>query len=182
MRTLLIVTLLAAGCASRKPATPPGLRPLVPEPQAGLRLPEVVQSYHLGRHIDPAHPDLMSEAHPVYRIEADATWDLRPGAQPWAVMGPDPAHAPAPLNDAITAELNRQKDATERVMREASRLAGSFGELQGLLADLTRVARDHSELARQLRAAEERQARFEKDLERLQGPAPGLAPLSPPPE
>ena len=174
MKTLGLCLLLATGCATQKPIPTLGLRPLLPEPQPGLRLPEVTESYHLGRHTDPAHPDLLHEAHPVYRLEQPATWDLRPGGP--GVTGKDPAFAPAPVDDATRAELSQQKQATSRVMQEATRLSLAVQTLQGLVTEMTRVAQDHAALATRLHLAEQRQKDFERDLEKLR-----LTPPSQPP-
>ena len=40
----------------------------------------VVRAYQVGRLIDPAHPELMAEAHPVYRLEFFPHWNLHLGS------------------------------------------------------------------------------------------------------
>ena len=143
------VVAVVAGCVTQRPEPLVQVRPLpsptLPRPE--LRYPERVQAYHLGRHIDPLRPGLMRGAHPVYRIEAEAAWNLHPDEKtdhrvlplPTNPAG-DPAFAPRPLDDAIVAELNRQQDATERVMWEATQLARSYDQLQDVIADMTRIA------------------------------------------
>ena len=48
-----------------------------------------------------------------------------------------------PTNDVILAEINRQREATERVMSEAFRLARSYDELQKVIKEMDAVATNH---------------------------------------
>lgn len=171
MRFILpILILLAAGCSTRKP-TPLVLHPH-PEP-AGVRFPEVLQTYQVGRQVDASGQ--LHEAHPVHRIEMEARWDHRPGPSPSqpGITPPPAAYHPAPVDGAVVAELRRQQDYTQRVVDEASRLAQSFQALQPVITDMARVAREHATLSASLRAMEERQARLEQHLQ-------GIAPPSTP--
>lgn len=160
----------------------PAVRPL-PAPvenPADLRYPEVLRSFHLGRQIDPRQPDVLHEGHPIFRVEVPARWNLHPGpartvtAPPGSM--PDVAFSPPPVSDALVAEFNRQRELTERVLAEATRMARSYGELQGVIGELTRVAGEHSTLTARMRAAEEHHARLEETLRRLITPA---APATP---
>jgi hypothetical protein len=173
----LIPLLFIASCASR-PTPQIVVKPLpssAVEPVESVRYAEVIRAYHIGRYVDPHHPDVMHEQHPVYRVEAHTRWNLKPGNPHPAGVSPlnppkDAAYSPPPTNDVVLAELNRQKDATERVMWEASQLARSYDELQKVIKDMTSVAKNHVFMNARLVSAEQRVAEFEKELQKLTAP------------
>lgn len=175
----LPIPLLVISCASRSTA-PVVVEPLPPSviaPVESVRHGEVIRAYQLGRYVDSSQPGVMHEQHPVYRVEAESRWNLLAG-QDHSVMGValnpplDPAHSPAPSNDPIVAELNRQKDATERVMKEATRLAQSYDELQKVIGDMMAVAQSHTRTTARVVQTEHRLAEMEQELGRLISPMP----------
>ncbi len=131
----------------------------------------------------------MHERHPVYRIESSARWNLRPGPLNTAnLLNPprDAAYSPPSTNNAVLAEMNRQRETTERVMQEATRLAQSYSELQKVFAEMRSVARNNALLGARVANTEQRVADFEKDLQKLSTPpspttnsAPTFVPESP---
>jgi hypothetical protein len=174
MKYLAVIPLvLVASCASRpqlslRPSTPPAV-----EPVEAVRYGEVVRAYQVGRYVDPNHPETMYELHPVYRIEVSARWNLHPGSPNVAKLlnpSPDAAFAPAPTNDFVVAELNRQREATARVMQEAARLVQSYGELQAIVAEMKNVARNSVLLGVRLANTEQRVQEFGKALQKLSTP------------
>ena len=173
------VPLLVISCASRStPAvTMKPLPAVVVSPVESVRHVEVIRAYHLGRYVDSTQPGVMHEQHPVYRVEAESRWNLLPGqdySRTGTAMNPpvDPAHSPAPSNDQIVAELNRQKAATERVMWEATQLAQSYDQLQKVIGDMTAVAKNHTLMTARFGQTEQRVTRMEQELGRLVSPAP----------
>lgn len=168
----LIPLLFVVSCVSQRApqlVVRPLLAPAV-DPTDAVRYPEVVRSYHIGRYVDPNYPILMHEQHPVYRVEVSTQWNLHPESLSFAnPLNPpsDPAFVPPPTNDVVLAELSRQRDATERVMREAFQLARSYGELQQVIKDMTEVAKNHTWIRARLVSAEQRFAGIEKELRRL---------------
>lgn len=171
----LLPLVLVASCASRpqvalRPTPPPAV-----EPVETVRYGEVVRAYHLGRYIDPNHPETMHEQHPVYRIEVSARWNLHPGAQNVANLlnpPPDAAYTPPLTNDALVAEMNRQRETTARVMLEAAKLAQSYGELQSFLGEMKNVARNNALLSVRIATNEQRIAEFDRELQKLSTAAP----------
>ena len=116
-----------------------------------MRYGEVVRAYHVGRYVDPNHPETMQEEHPVYRVEVSARWNLHPGPPNAANLlnpPPDAAFAPPPTNDVVIAEMNRQRETTALVMQQAVRLAQSYSELQKIFVEMKNVARDNAALGR----------------------------------
>ena len=169
----LIPLVLVASCASRPQL---GFRPLPPppvEPIEAVRYGEVVRAYHVGRYVDPNHPETMNERHPVYRIEVSARWNLHPGSSQVANLlnpPPDAAFAPSPSNDVVVAELNRQREATARVMQEAARLVQSYGELQAVVVEMKNVARNSALFGARLASTEQRVEEFGHELKKLSTP------------
>lgn len=83
---------------------------------------------------------------------------------------PDSAFSQPPTNDAVIAEMYRQREATERVMNEAARLGRSFSELQTVVNELRNVAQNDAMLTKRLTDAEQRITDFEKVLQTLNAP------------
>jgi len=185
----LILLLFVASCASRPQLVVRPAPPQAVEPIETVRYAEVVRAYHLGRLIDPNHPETMHEQHPVYRIESSARWNLHPGPANTANLlnpPPDAAFAPPPANDALIAEMNSQREATARVMSEAVRLSRSYEELQRIFAEMKNVARNNALIGARLTTTEQRIADFGKELEKLSTPpsvqtndSPAFAPEPP---
>jgi len=186
----LLPLVLGASCASRpqivaRPTLPPAV-----EPVETVRYGEVVRAYHVGRYVDPNHPETMHEQHPVYRVEVSARWNLHPGPLNLANLlnpPPDAAFAPPPTNDVLVAEMNRQRETTARVMCEAAKLAQSYGELQSVLGELKNVARNNALLSVRLTTSEQRLAEFNRELQKLStmsattNDVPAFTPDPPPP-
>ena len=166
----LIPLVFVASCASRPQLVVRPAPPAAVEPVEAVRYSEVVRAYYIGRFVDPNHPDTMNEQHPVYRIESSARWNLHPGSANTVNLlnpPPDAAFAPPPTNDAVLAEMNRQREATERVMSEAVRLSRSYEELQNIFSQMKTVARNNALLGARLTTTEQRVAEFGKEFEKL---------------
>jgi hypothetical protein len=163
----LIPLLLVSSCASRQVL----VRPIPPgqiEPVGSVRYAEVVRAYHVGRYVDPNHPETINEEHPVYRLEASARWNLHPNTPVGVVLNPPPdaAFAPPPVNDVIVVELNHQREITKQVMQEAVRLAASYQQLQPVITEMKNVAQNNALLHAQLVGAEERLLKLEHEFEK----------------
>ena len=166
----LIPLVVVASCASRPQLVVRPAPPAAVEPVEAVRYSEVVRAYYIGRFVDPNHPETMHEQHPVYRIESSSRWNLHPGSPRTANLlnpPPDAAFAPPPANDAVTAEMNRQREATARVMLQAAKLAQSYGELQAVLGEMKNVARNNALLNVRLATNEQRVIEFSKELQKL---------------
>ena len=171
----LIPLVLVASCASRPQVVVRPLPTPAVEPVESVRYGEVVRAYHIGRYVDPNHPETMHERHPVYRVEVSARWNLHPGPLGTANLlnpPPDAAFAPSPTNDVLVAEMNRQREVTARVMQEAGKLAQSYGELQGVLTEMKNVARTSTLLNQRFATNESRIVELERELQKLSVPPP----------
>jgi hypothetical protein len=165
----LIPLVFVASCASRPQLAVRPVPPAAVAPVESVRYAEVVRAYHVGRQIDPNHPEMMAEEHPVYRIEVSSRWNLHPGSPNAANLlnpPPDAAFTPPPTNDVVIAEMNRQRETTALVMQQAVRLAQSYQELQKVFGEMKTVAQNNALLNARLTATEQRVTGFEKQLEK----------------
>ena len=132
----LIPLLFLSACSTAPKLT---LRPQQPPPvtdNSAVRYPEVVRAYHFGRYVDPNDDLVMHEQHVVYRVEENTRWNFHPGpvgGNVPALPARDAAFAPAPVNDAILAEVNSQKLATVQIMLEARVLSAALAQFQNAL-------------------------------------------------
>jgi hypothetical protein len=171
----LIPLVFVASCASRPQLVVRPAPPATVEPVEAVRYSEVVRAYYVGRFVDPNHPETMHEQHPIYRIETSARWNLHPSSAHSVNLlnpPPDAAFAPPPTNDALLAEMNRQREATARVMSEAVQLSRSYEELQNIFSQMKTVARNNALLGARLANTEQRVTDFGKELEKLSATPP----------
>jgi len=102
----------------------------------GIRYPEIVHAYHVGRYADPNDDLILHEQHVVYRVEENTRWDFHPGPADRNLPALPPrnaAFAPAPVNDAILAEVNSQRLATTGIMIQARTLSAALAQFQAAL-------------------------------------------------
>jgi hypothetical protein len=128
----LIPLLFLSACSTTPKLT---LRPQQPAATDadGIRYPEVLHAYHVGRYADPNDDLIMHEQHVVYRVEENTRWNFHPGPTDGnlPVLPPrDAAFAPAPVNDAILAEVNSQRLATAEIMMQARTLSAALAQFQ----------------------------------------------------
>jgi hypothetical protein len=130
----LIALLLLPACSSTPKLT---LRPQQPPPTAdnsAVRYPEVLHAYHIVRYTDPNDDLVMHEQHVVYRVEDNTRWNFHPGPAVGNLPASrDAAFAPAPVNDAILAEVNSQRVATAQIMIQARTLSAALAQFQTAL-------------------------------------------------
>jgi hypothetical protein len=133
----LIPLLFLSACSTAPKFT---LRPQQPPPatdNSAVRYPEVLHAYHIGRYADPNDDLIMHEQHVVYRVEENTRWNFHPGPVDGnlpAAPSRDAAFAPAPVNDAILAEVNSQKAATTQIMVQARNLTAALSQFQTALS------------------------------------------------
>jgi hypothetical protein len=132
----LIPLLFLSACSTSPKLTLRPQQPPAATDTTGTRYPEVLHAYHIGRYADPNDDLIMHERHVVYRVEDNTRWNFHPG--PVASSLPelpsrDAAFAPAPVNDAILAEVNSQKAATAQFMMQARTLSAALAQFQTAL-------------------------------------------------
>ncbi len=125
-----------------------------------VRFPEVVKAYHVGRSIDP-NPAVLHEAHAIYRVEAQSTWNLQPPAGYFLLPSSvgvltNAAYVAPAVNEAVIAELNHQRTITRTVSQQAASLGNSLQELGTALAASRSLIEQNRALRLQLSRIENR--------------------------
>ena len=109
-----ITVVVLSGCQSTpQPKTVLVTAPpvLPPDRREAVWLPDLVAPYTAGRYVDPRDPNVVHEAHTIYRREQTSRANLAPPeflVLP-PVASPSATNGTALLRDALTAELNQQR-------------------------------------------------------------------------
>jgi hypothetical protein len=106
-----------------------------------VRLNESLKAYPVGRYVDPKDPNLMHEAHVVYRREAGANWNLNPNAPTAVPLGPviavaDPAKTPGPLPAELEAKMAEQNQLVASLIEQNEALTKELAKLNQDVAAL----------------------------------------------
>jgi hypothetical protein len=155
MKNLLLVPIIfLSACSSTHQhrlalrATPVG-RPISSN---GLRTEDQLREYRLGRYVDACDPLVMHEGHPVYRVETSAHWDLRPNNKS-SLPRRDIVQSPSvSANDAVVAEVNKQRAATQAFTEQTTTLNQRLNELGEAVAQTKEVAQQNLDLKRDVAA------------------------------
>jgi|SRR5438128_374543 len=174
MKTLYVIPLLFLSACSTTKTPKLSLRPqepTFPTAEPGLRYPELIGAYHLGRYVDPSNA--LHEQHTVYRVETSSRWNFHPGPHQADVATPPPsprgaAYSTPPATDEIIAELNRQKQVTESVTAEAKKLTNSIQQFGQALVELRASVQQNRQLREQLADAMKRIEALEGELKKHQ--------------
>lgn len=148
---LLFPALLLAACTAPAPkkiaitATAPIGRPVSSN---GLRTTDQLREYRFGRYVDARDPLVMHEGHPVYRVESNAQWDLRPGNGTFRLRR-DTVQVPRiSANDAVVAEVNKQRAATRAFTEQTAALNLKLSELGEAVGQTQEIAKQNLALKR----------------------------------
>jgi cell division protein FtsB len=160
MKSLLIIPVLLFGACATNAPRKPGASSIIGPPNrptsaAALRTPEQLREYRFGRYVDPSDPLAMHESHPVYRVETSTSWNLRPSS---AALLPTRPLAPAPnvlANDAVVAEVNKQRAATRAFTEQSARLNEKLAAMTQATAKVEELARQNVALKREVVALRE---------------------------
>lgn len=118
---------------------------------------EQLREYRFGRYVDPGDPLVMHDAHPVYRVEQTAAWNLRADATPKSPRSAQVADSPtATQRDVELAELNKQRAATRAFTEQAAALNQRLAELGKAVAQTSEVAKQNLLLKQEMAAVRER--------------------------
>ena len=183
---LLFLTLpiiLLAACASRTPkkiVIVPALMPSRPaDDLASIRRAEEVREYRLGRYVDPGSRFVMHEAHPVYRIERSAGWNLRPdGSNQSTRTLASPAVASTFPGDAVVAEINKQKVATKTLTEQAATLNQRLTGLTEAVTQTRQMAEQQLLQQRDIAALKSRLNAVEKERAEKPSTATSMTPVA----
>lgn len=116
----------------------------------------------------------MHDAHPVYRVEQTAAWNLRPGVAPSTVRStPAAARSSNTQRDAEVAELNKQRAATRAFTEQTEALNQRLTELGKAVAQTSEVAKQNLLLKQEMESI---RARLEAMQEQTRNAPPGAEP------
>lgn len=86
-----------------------------------VRYSETLKAYPMGRYIDPNNPDVMHEAHTIYRAETNPAWNLDPNMPTAVPMGPAIAVTlPDMQYIPLTAELEQKIQQQNRLLKQTA--------------------------------------------------------------
>jgi len=104
----------------------------VPKPlpdSSAVQTPAGIKVFSLGRYEDPADPDLLHEAHLVYRRETAARWNLQPGPAGQVLIGnrvvpADPKAGPLQVQElqGIIQQLRREQAENRAALEKLRKL------------------------------------------------------------
>jgi hypothetical protein len=172
---VLIPIVMLSACAShapRKIATV-AVAPSRPVKTAALRTGEQLREYRFGRYVDPGDPLVMHDDHPVYRVEASAGWNLRPGNAGQPAEPASLAASSVSANDAVVAEVNKQRLVTRAVTEQATTLNQRLGELSKAAAQTQELATQGLSMKRDMADLRERMDSLDAQLRERKSAATG---------
>ena len=178
--TLTVVTALVAGCKSDPPCQIVAVQPpfLTPDQRANVWLPDQVAPYTVGRYVDPRDPNLLHEAHPIYRREQTS----RPNFTPPAGLVLPPAGSPSASNatvmlrDALTAELNEQRATSQVLVGQVQSVDQVLRNLSSRTQEFRDAVQESARVRAQMQAVSNRVEALEGRLRTETPPSPSLAP------
>jgi hypothetical protein len=154
----LFLTLLAVSCAAK----PPPVVKVQSTPSrtvragSGVRFPERIKAYPLGRYVEPNHRGVMHEAHTIYRIEATPKWDLSGRAGAPRPAPPEGGRTCLSRNELLVA-LNRQREATQSVIQSGQSVSSKLTDLAtSLQKNQQALAGQNAEIRQELESTRRR--------------------------
>jgi predicted RNase H-like nuclease (RuvC/YqgF family) len=120
----------------------------------------------------------MHEGHPLYRIETSARWDLRPNNGATLPHRSTVQPASVSANDAVLAEVNKQRAATRAFTEQTAALNQRLTELGHAVEQTQEVAKQNLELKRDVATLREQLDSLDTKLHERK--APTASPLPSP--
>jgi hypothetical protein len=118
----------------------------------------------------------MHEGHPVYRIESSARWDLRPNNKS-SLPRRDVVQTPnVSVNDAVVAEVNKQRAATRAFTEQTATLNQKLNSLGEVVGQTQEVAKQNLELKRDVAALREHLDALDSQLRERKPPVSAPSP------
>jgi hypothetical protein len=127
-------------------------------------------AYSINRYVDPGDPAVMHDAHTLYRREETGRWNLAPsqsGAFVPAASTSAGGHDTTTLHDALTAELNRQRAASQALVEQAKILNQRLRELNAQSQEFHDALREFGKLREQQAVVSNRLSTIEGALRNL---------------
>ena len=106
----------------------------------------------------------MHEGHPVFRVETSSGWDLRARAESAALPLAAAAQPSVSTNDAVVAEVNKQRVATHAFIEQSARLNQQLAGLSQSISQMAELAKQNVAIQRDLTAMRERLSAVDAQL------------------
>lgn len=143
-RCLLLVCLALTACGSTQTgleSKPPTSAPSVagtavdPDNTDSIRHGDQLKAYPVGRYQDPNDPNVMHEAHTVYRSEETSRWNFSPNAPTAVPLGPttavsDPARQTTALSGELEQKIQQQNQLLQATYEQNTRMDEEIKKLQ----------------------------------------------------
>ncbi len=122
-----------------------------------IRSSEQLKAYPVGRYQDPNRPEVMHEAHTIYRAETTPHWNLTPNAPTAVPLGPATATADVPNQTTVlTGELEQKireqtqllqttYEQNDRLTQEIHKLEDNTAKTQAILAAKEKLEKEMAE-------------------------------------
>jgi len=110
-----------------------------------VRLGETLKAYPVGRYVDPQDPNILHEAHLVYRKETGASWNLSPHAPTVVPLGPTLAVSnPAISSEATgsTSPAPASADTEQRTQSQIRLMSALTEQNETLVSEVSRLQRE----------------------------------------
>jgi hypothetical protein len=100
-----------------------------------VRYSEQLKAYPVGRYADPNNPEVMHEAHTLYRAEQSPRWNLNPNTPTVVPLGPalavaDNSKQVVTITAAELEEMRRSRQALEATYEQNKRLTQEIEKLR----------------------------------------------------
>jgi len=147
-RLLLIPLIFLSACSSaHRQSSIPRATPVGRSVSSnGLRTEDQLREYRLGRYVDARDPLVMHEGHPLYRVETSARWDLRPNDKSSLPKRNTVQSPSVSANDAVVAEVNKQRAATRAFTEQTAALNQKLTELSKAVSQTEEIAKNNLSL------------------------------------
>ena len=151
---------------------------LPPDRREAVWLPDLVAPYTTGRYVDPRDPNVVHEAHTIYRREQTSRANLAPPeflVLP-PVASPSATNGTALLRDALTAELNQQRATSKAIIQQAGEINKQLLQIDIRTKEFNDALAEAARLRKELEAVTTRLNLIENSLR----PAPITSTNHPP--
>jgi hypothetical protein len=132
------------------------------ESTANVAIAADIKAYPVGRYVDAANPNVLHERHTIYRRESPESWRRDTDRGHGILLGPtvglrNPVARKNPASQELTAELNRQRLVTQRLIGiERSSQAGD-AQAAALLSEAQTIQATQAAILKKLDGYEKQQ-------------------------
>ena len=167
---LVVAVAILCGCKSAHqcPAVLPPAPPVLPaDRREAVWLHDEIVPYTSGRYSDRRDPNVLHEAHRIYRREQTSRPNLSP---PEALLfppvaSPSATNAIALLRDGLTAELNQQRSTSLEIIKQAKEIDQRLRQINARTEELREALQESARLRAQLQTVTARLEMIENTVQ-----------------